>query len=754
MMEIEGTNKKPSEMDEKHLVRRKAEFMSLCLRLKFSVGKIHLNFNPLSSLLGALVLWLVIGWAIADWKTSLDHFNIARRWITDKCTWFYISSQLIWVIVIFYVYFKYGKLKLGLSTDKPEYGNFDYFAMIFTTGICNGLFYDGANAPIVGYRNTTDNLLIYRGKSNHITQAQNSLNVVLLHWGFHGFSVYILPCLLLSVLCYRKGLPLTMRSSLYPVFGKKIFGRLGDIVDSVSLICIGFGVSTSFILGAIMLVVGLQSIVPELENNRTTRFIALWAVTGLSMISALSGIKIGIRRMSQLCFLTGALFTITIALSDNIFYLLNLAVQSIGHYTQFFVGTSTFTGAFLQQGNYPGKTDVEINWMHENTVFYWGWWLGWAPLVAIFATRISKGRTIKNVVEFGFLIPILCNFIWFVVIGGVAIDMQNQAIDANLQCGMTTAERQNLGIPTWVQRLGCVDENRRFFLVLEKYEDIKIILQIIALLITLLYFITSFDSAALVMGSISSNGEEKPPLIQRIFWCITLAAVTSVLLIYEERVGRAEITGFTILAGLPFAILLCLSAVALWRLLKLEPNWSYDKLNHWAMIYGNINSIQRLKNVSIATIAPWYFLGNIANNERRMKSRAKRVFKYVKYAIPFYLCIILLFLRLRFLYINNLGWAFFIGFVTMTSQLRTKLRHRDGIQGNVIEDIVICVIYPLTVIQIHEQAKRSEERISNPYVAQNRTTSTRQHNGDVINHNHNYVINQTNDVYVMDEVFG
>eukprot|EP00111_Clytia_hemisphaerica_P013891 TCONS_00040882-protein len=124
------------------------------------------------------------------------------------------------------------------------------------------------------------------------------------HWGFHGFSVYVLPCLLLSVLCYRKGLPLTMRSCLYPVFGKKILGRLGDVIDSISIICMGFGVATSFLLGAIMVVVGLQPIFPELADNQTTRLIALWAVSIMSMFSATSGIKLGIRRMSQLCFLT------------------------------------------------------------------------------------------------------------------------------------------------------------------------------------------------------------------------------------------------------------------------------------------------------------------------------------------------------------------------------------------------------------------------------------------------------------------
>ena len=121
------------------------------------------------------------------------------------------------------------------------------------------------------------------------------------------------------------------------------------------------------------------------------------------------------------------------------------------------------------------------------------------------------------------------------------------------------------------------------------------------------------------------------------------------------------------------------------------------------MIYGNINSLQLLKNVLIASIAPWYFLGKIANNEGKITSHTKRIFKYVQYALPFYLCIVLLFLRLRFLYVNNLGWAFFIGFVTMASRLRTKLRHRDEIQGNVIEDVVICVIYPLTVVQMYQQ---------------------------------------------------
>ncbi|XP_066913001.1 glycine betaine transporter OpuD-like isoform X1 [Clytia hemisphaerica] len=723
--------------NEKHIQDRKTWFISECWQVKGKFGRIRFQFNPLSTFLGAFVLWAILIWAITDEETSIEKINVARRWITDKCTWFYIGSQFIWVILIIYIYFKYGHIKLGLSTDQVEYGDFDYFAMIFTTGICNGLFYDGASAPIAGYNDSTDNLLIYKGKSNHITQAQNSLNVVMFHWGFHGFSVYVLPCLLLSVLCYRKGLPLTMRSCLYPVFGKKILGRLGDVIDSISIICMGFGVATSFLLGAIMVVVGLQPIFPELADNQTTRLIALWAVSIMSMFSATSGIKLGIRRMSQLCFLTGALFTLIVAFSDNLWYLLNLAVQSIGYYFQYLISTATFTSAFVQQRNYPDGKQQEFDWMHKNTIFYWGWWLGWAPLVSIFATRISKGRTIKSVIEIAFIIPSFVNFIWFVVVGGVSIDMENQAISMRLHCGMNKTTRDALGAPDWLHSLGCIDEDKRFYMVIEKYEDIKIILQIIALMLTLLYFITSFDSAALVMGTISSNGLEEPPLIQRIFWCITIAACTSALIVYTEFTDRADVNAFAILAGLPFAVLMCFCAISLWRLLKMEPYWFYNEIAHWEMIYGHIDDIQILKKVLLAIVAPWYYLGQMAiklslnhhgdKNGNHVGeghppvsaqttgspplSNQKRFFAYFKFAFPFYLWIVLLLLQIRYQNINSVGWAVFVGFLVLSSRIRTALRRQYRIQGNVFEDIAIMAIFPLTVVQMYRQVIFGERSI-------------------------------------------
>ncbi|XP_066935944.1 trimethylamine transporter-like [Clytia hemisphaerica] len=699
------------EFNQNDLTERRKEFSKRCLTFRFERGdRLILSVNPLSTFIGGFLLWLVIIWAVVDHDQSAGYFNEARLWITDKCTWFYVGSQLVWVILIIIIYFKYGHLRLGLDTDRPRYNNFEYFTMVFTTGLSTGLLYDSVNGPIVGYRNeNTQNLLLYQGKNTYIAQAQNSLNVTMLHWGLQGFSVYVLPCLLLSVLCYRKGLPLSARSMLYPVFGKKVFGRLGDCVDGFTIVSISFGVATSFNLGSLSMVSGARILFPELEDSQTARFIALWIVAGLSMISAAAGIRMSIRRMSQLCFLVGSIFTLTIALSDNVWYLLNLAVQSFGYYVQFFIGSSTFTAAFLQEGKDTGLyTKDEINWMHHNTVFYWGWWLGWASMVSLFSARLSKGRTIKNVIHLQFFIPMIALFVWFSITGGLAIDMQNRAIAGNITCGMDKAARKMMNVEPWVQRLGCANETyKQFFIIAEKYDDIKVFLQVLGLIITLMYFITSFDSAALVMGIISSNGDERPPLLQRMFWCITIGAVTSILLIYEEKVGRSEVSSFVILAGLPFALLLCFSAISIWRLLKLEPYWRYDTVKHWRMLYGNIKSGRLLKDVLIATLAPWYYLGQIAIREGKKTKEAdqhpNKFFKYFQFVLPFYLWIFLLFLHIGFNYVNYIGWTFFIGFVILASRLRTGLRHRHGIQGNVIEDIAILVIYPFTVVQMNEQ---------------------------------------------------
>ena len=175
------------------------------------------------------------------------------------------------------------------------------------------------------------------------------------------------------------------------------------------------------------------------------------------------------------------------------------------------------------------------------------------------------------------------------------------------------------------------------------------------------------------------------------------------LLLYEEEVGKTDITAFAILAGVPFAIIMCLCGIALWRLLKLEPNWSYELLEKWSMFYGNVNSLDLLKKCLLAVVIPWYFLASTFIKEKQENRKLHKLFTRVRFAAPFYVWIGLLLLRVRFTNVDHIAWAVFIFFLVQGSMLRRRIRRRLNIEGNVFEDTALMVIYPLTCVQMYEQ---------------------------------------------------
>ena len=352
-------------------------------------------------------------------------------------------------------------------------------------------------------------------------RGQDAINITLFHWGVHAWVVYSLVGILMGLASYRQGLPMTIRSCFYPLIGDRIYGWIGDVIDILSVIVTMFGVCTSLGLGVITLNSGINRMNSDIEENSTNQIIIIWIITAIATISVVSGLKVGIRRLSEICFCMGMALMMFVLFYDNTWYLLNLYVQSIGYYFQYIIQLGFHTDAFAQLGNAPDKKE-NPTWMDSWTIFYWGWWIAWSAFVGMFIAKVSKGRTIRNVINATMTAPILYSFLWLCIFGGVGIKMEREAELNNITCNSSLGGEYSTESYNGLYRLSCRGFAQMFFDVLQQYgENLEGFLFGLSMATIVLYFVTSSDSGSLVIDCLSANGSPEPPIMQRIFWALT-----------------------------------------------------------------------------------------------------------------------------------------------------------------------------------------------------------------------------------------
>ncbi|XP_074656141.1 putative glycine betaine transporter [Tubulanus polymorphus] len=430
----------------------------------FRIPKIWIRFNPIVTCAAIVFIWGFVIFCMLEPKLTGDEFKKWKVFITKTFTWLYVGSQDIWALFIVVVYVKYGHVKLGKDDDEPEYGSATWFTMLFACGIGVGLFFFGVAEPVWHYvPEGGGNRYISDKSMPDNTLAQIAINLTLYHWGIHGWVVYCVMGMLMGIVSYRMGLPMTVKSCFYPLLGDKIFGWMGDAIDALSIITTLFGVCTSLGLGTIQLNTGLNLINPDIPISRISQIIIIWGITLLATASTLSGIGLGIRRLSELCFGVGMVIMLIVLFLDNTWYIMNLYTQSIGFYFQWLLQLGFHCDAFELAGKshggadrnrgYPdGESDGPELWMDWWTIFYWGWWIAWSPFVGMFIAKISKGRTVREFVNGTMTAPIIYAFFWMVIFGGIGIKMEREAAGAGLCCGhnlnvnITTSD-PNVGQP-------------------------------------------------------------------------------------------------------------------------------------------------------------------------------------------------------------------------------------------------------------------------------------------------------------------
>ncbi|XP_048575622.1 glycine betaine transporter 1 [Nematostella vectensis] len=680
-----------------------------CRTLKFSIGPLKVNMNPVVSVVSAIVIWGLVGFCLIKADVAAEEMPKWTNWVTATWTWLYIGTQNVCGVFIAVLFFsKYSKLKLGRDNEKPEFNDVSYFMMLFAAGIGVGLFYFGVAEPIYHYEPGSQWGNRYQGRYSDNQRARDAINMTLFHWGVHGWIAYTLVGLFLAFLAHRKRMPMTIRSCFYQFFGDHIYGTLGDLIDILSVVCTMFGVCTSLGIGVIQLNTGFKRMNPNIEENRTNQIIIIWGITAVATASVVSGVKLGIRRLSEICFCLGMLMFFVVFFHGDTWYFLNVFVQSIGYYLQTFIQLGFHTDAFAQAGNAPDEKQAP-DWMNSWTIFYWGWWIAWSPFVGIFIAKISRGRTIREFISYTLTIPVFYCIMWFSIMGGAGLKMERDAAIAGIQCNSTLGGAISTAPQDGLYRLSCRPFTSMWFDLMEQFDGIAPFLSGLSLVCLILYFVTSSDSGSLVIDSLSANGHPDPPIPQRVFWAVTEGATATALLWIGGIKALKALQAAAMCSGLLYTVVLNSFCVLFWRVLKIEcgdmdPNGPQFSLELLDPVFHP--SIGRLYKLLIAIVAPWWPMGN-ANAKLNHTTRWTRM---VFMAMPFYAWVFLTALQPIEKGLAYLGWALFMGFVAFATGLRAEMRDKYGIVGNLLEDMfAVLLMYPLVAMQMSDHMTCTKE---------------------------------------------
>lgn len=477
-----------------------------------------------------IVGFIILGVFFTEAAAAL--FSFLQNFISDKFGWLFIV--LVNVALVFSVYLamsRYGDIRLGKQTEKPQYTLFSWIGMLFSAGIGIGLVYWGTAEPLYHF------MAPPLGEAETLEAAKQAMNLSFLHWGLHAWAIYTIVALSLAYFHFRRGLPLSIRSTLYPILGQKIYGRWGHTVDILAVFGTMFGVVTSLGLGVMQINSGLEGLF-GFPNTLIMQFIIIAFVTALACGSLMLGLDKGIKRLSDINMgFTGVLLAFMVVLGPTLF-IFDSFIENIGNYITAIVPLSTWGEAY-------SNTDWQSAW----TIFYWAWWVSWSPFVGVFIARISRGRTIREFVLGVLLIPMTILFFWFTTFGGVSIQMELLAA--------INPELINPGLVEAVQ----ADTGSAIFKLVEYYPFTKPITLLIVVMIVL-WFVTSSDSASFVIDMLTAGGDTNPPKIQRLFWAIMQGLIAAILL---AAGGLGALQAAAIVAGLPFALVIFVMMYALLR---------------------------------------------------------------------------------------------------------------------------------------------------------------------------------------------
>ena len=490
--------------------------------------------NPVFFISAVLILVFVIGTIIfpAEAKTALDG---AKGWTIDNFDWLFMVGANIFVLFcIALIFLPVGKIRLGGKDARPDFSTLSWFAMLFAAGMGIGLMFWSVAEP-VGYY--TDWFGTPLNVEPNTPQAKDmALGAVMYHWGLHPWAIYGVVALSLAFFAYNKGMPLTIRSAFYPILGERCWGWAGHVIDVLAVLATIFGLATSLGLGAKQAAGGMHFLF-DTPNAINVQIAIIVGVTAAAVITVMRGLDGGVKLLSNINMGLAALLLLFVMIAGPTLLIFTSMGQTAVDYVVNIIPLS----------NWVGREDQ--GFLHDWTVFYWAWWISWSPFVGMFIARVSRGRTVREFLTAVLLVPTLVTVVWMATFGGSGL---HQTIN---------------GIGELANGVG--DSSLALFQMLAEL-PLTAITSFLAIVLVLVFFITSSDSGSLVIDSITAGGKLDAPVPQRVFWAIMEGLIAGALLYGGGEQALNALQAGAITTGLPFTVVLLVMCFSLYKGLSAE----------------------------------------------------------------------------------------------------------------------------------------------------------------------------------------
>jgi betaine/carnitine transporter, BCCT family len=497
--------------------------------------------NPVFFVSAILVILFVVS-TLVNPTGAKKIFDATKGWTIENFDWFFMISGNIFVLFcLVLIVLPVGKIRLGGPDAKPEFKRLSWFAMLFAAGMGIGLMFWSVAEPVAYFTDWWGTPLNVEARTPEAARA--AMGATMFHWGLHPWAIYAVTALALAFFAFNKGLPLTIRSTFYPILGEWTWKTPGNIIDIVAVMATIFGLATSLGFGAQQASSGLNFLF-GIESTVGLQVFIIAAVTGVAIISVVRGLEGGVKVLSN--------FNMILAV-----ILLGFVIVA-GSFSHFIVGCFQTTLAYMQDvlplSNWIGRTDEKFykGW----TVFYWAWWISWAPFVGMFIARISKGRTIREFLTAVLLVPTVLTVMWMQAFGGNAIlQIQNNVGELSKGLGeVPLATFQMLA-------------NLPFTSITSFF----------GIILVLVFFVTSSDSGSLVVDSITAGGKLDAPVPQRVFWATMEGCIAAALLIGGGADALGAIQAIAVTVGLPFTAIMLVMCISTFMGIRSEKLSDYNR---------------------------------------------------------------------------------------------------------------------------------------------------------------------------------
>ena len=513
-------------------------------------GGFYDGFSSMVAVPAKAIVTAFIVWAIAFPTAASETLGAANRTIIALfAPWYiYVVAAFLVACVILAVVPKYGRMVIGHPGEKPEFGRFSWFAMLFGAGLGIGMLTYSTGEPLSHFSNNPE-IISGAAAAQSAEAVESAYRYSFLHWGLSAWAIYAIVGLAVGYVSYRRGLPLTIRSGLAPLFGARLSGGLGHLVDVVAVVATVLGISVTLGLGVNQFVAGMDTVfgwdwllTDEGQSTPTAIVAMLMLIVGLSTISALSGVGRGIKWLSNLNLGLTFILIATFLIAGNALFGLRVfgagMVDYLGNLPQLSLTLLTKDGSEI--GN------AMAQWQLDWTVFYWAWWIAFAPFVGMFIARISRGRTVREYVLGVVLAPSLMCFVWFVFVGGTAIDLELSGLAGGTIVDAPLAQQLYRTLEVMLS------------------SGMAQVYSFLVLMLLLTYVVTSADSAILIVNTINAAGgddeDDRHHHSHIIFWGIAIAMIVGSLLVIG---GMDAISTAMILGALPFSLVAALMVIAI-----------------------------------------------------------------------------------------------------------------------------------------------------------------------------------------------